>query len=109
MSEKRGFTGKLQYDFNTAAVCEVCIKGNWYRTTAREFRSFDGSRRLTEPIKQPGIGDKFDDIEFHTYDYKGPVYVMQTNDQVIRMDTETIVTNPFMPTSTKAIQNSSRI
>ncbi len=109
MAEKTGLTGKLVYDFNTAAVCEVCIKGNWYRTTAREFRSFDGSRRLTEPIKQPGIGDKFEDIQFHSYEYNGPVYILQTNQQVIRMDTQTIVTNPFMPKGKKAIQNSSRI
>jgi hypothetical protein len=109
MAEKKGLTGRLVYDFNTAAVCEVCIKGNWYRTTAREFRSFDGSRRLTEAIKQPGIGDKFEDIEFHTYGYSGPVYVMQTNDEVVRMDTETIVTNPFVPKVEKSLQNSSRI
>ena len=37
MAEKRGFTGKLEYDFNTAGVLEVCIKGTWYRTTGREF------------------------------------------------------------------------
>jgi hypothetical protein len=109
MAEKKGFTGKLTYDFNTAAVCEVSIKGNWYRTTAREFRSFDGNRRLTQPIKQPGIGDKFEDIQFHTYEYNGPVYVLQTNDEVIRMDTETIVTNPFMPKVQKSLPNSSRI
>lgn len=109
MSEKKGLTGKLTYDFNTAAVCEVCIKDNWYRTTAREFRSFDGPRRLTEPIKQPGIRDKFEDIQFRTYEYNGPVYVLYTNDEVIRMDTQTVVTNPFMPKVQKSLPNSSRI
>lgn len=109
MAEKTGNTAKLVYDFNTAGVCEVCIKGNWYRTTAREFRSFDGERRITEPIKQPGRGDKFEDIQFHTYPYNGPVYVIQTNLEVIRMDTNTIVTNPYIEVKQKSLKNSSRI
>jgi hypothetical protein len=109
MAEKTGLTGKLHYDFNTAAVCEVCIKGNWYRTTAREFRSFDGSRRLTQPIKPVGLGEDVVNTLMETIEYNGPVYVLRTNDQVIKMDTETIVTNPFMPKAQKAIPNSSRI
>ena len=106
--EKTGNTAKLIYDFNTAGVCEVCIKGTWYRTTAREFRSFDGERRITQPIKQPGIGEKFEDIQFHTYGYNGPVYVVQTNLEVIRMDTQTIVTNPYIEVKQKSLTNSSR-
>ena len=109
MAEKTGLTGKLSYDFNTAAVCEVCIKENWYRTTARHFRSFDGNRRITEPIKQPGIGDSMFDVPMKTYEYNGPVYVLLTNQEVIRMDTETIVTNPFMPKVEKPLPNSTRI
>jgi len=66
MAEKRGHTAKKLYDFNTSGVLEVCIKGNWYRTTCNDFRSFDGNRRITEPIKQPGIGDSFNDIELAT-------------------------------------------
>jgi hypothetical protein len=108
MAEKTGNTAKLVYDFNTAAVCEVCIKGNWYRTTPREFRSFDGQRRLTQPIKQPGISDKFEDIEFRTDPYNGPVYVVQTNLEVIRMDTNTIVTNPYIEVKQKSVTNSNR-
>jgi len=108
MAEKTGNTAKLLYDFSTSGVCEVCIKGNWYRTTAREFRSFDGKRRITEPIKQPGLGDQFADTKFHTYDYNGPVYVIQSNLEVIRMDTETITTNPYTPTTIKSIPISSR-
>ena len=109
MAEKRGLTGKLVYDFNTAAVCEVCIKGNWYRTTAREFRSFDGSRRLTQPLKPVALGEDVVNTVMHTTEYNGAVYVMQTNNEVIRMNTETIVTNPFMPKVQKSLQNSSRI
>lgn len=109
MAEKRGLTVKLSYDFNTAAVCEVCIKGNWYRTTAREFRSFDGQRRLTQPLNPVKLGEDVVDTVMQTVEYNGPVFVMQTNDQVIRMDTETIVTNPFMPKVKKPLPNSSRI
>ena len=32
MAEKRGFTGKLENNFNTAGVLEVKINGTWYRT-----------------------------------------------------------------------------
>lgn len=109
MAEKTGATVKKLYDFNTSGVLEVCIKDNWYRVTSNEFRSFDGKRRITEPVKQPGIGDSFDDIEFRTYDYNGPVYILQTNLEVIRMDTETIVTNPKMPVNQKSLPNNNRI
>lgn len=109
MAEKTGNTDKLKYDFSTSGVCEVCIKDNWYRTTAREFRSFDGSRRITEPIKQPGLGDQFADTKFHTYSYDGPVYVIQTNLEVIRMNTQTIVTNPYIKTESKSLPISNRI
>jgi len=99
--EKTGNTVKLIYDFNTAGVCEVCIKNNWYRTTAREFRSFDGKRRITESVLQSGTQ--------HTYDYNGPVYVVQTNIQVERLFTETIVTNPHITVTQKSLTNSNRI
>ena len=88
MGEKRGFTGKLEYDFNTAGVLEVCMNSTWYRTTAREFRSFDGPRRITEPIQQPGKDIKsYSDIKFKTYDYYGPVYLFATNTLVEKKDT----------------------
>jgi hypothetical protein len=45
MSEKKGNLIKLIYDFKDTN-CEVQIKGNWYRTTAREFRSWNGKRRI---------------------------------------------------------------
>lgn len=109
MAEKTGHTAKKLYDFNTSGVLEVCIKDNWYRVTSNEFRSFDGKRRITEPIKQPGIGDSMFDVPMKTYEYNGPVYVLLTNQEVIRMDTETIVTNPFMPKVEKPLPNSSRI
>ena len=107
--EKTGHIAKKLYDFNTSGVLEVCIKDNWYRVTSNEFRSFDGNRRITEPIKQPGLGESMFDVPMKTYEYNGPVYVLLTNQEVIKMNTETIVTNPFMPKVEKSLPNSSRI
>ena len=95
MAEKRGFTGKLEYDFNTAGVLEVCIKDTWYRTTGREFRSFDGPRRISEPIKQPGKDIKsYSDVKFRTYDYDGPVYLYATNEIINKKNLGTVIKLP---------------
>ena len=86
---KRGFTGanQLKCDFNEAAVCEVQIKGNWYRVTNRDFRSFDGKRRYT--IIKNGQ---------HTIiDYDGPVYFHSTNQKVEKLGIENIVYCPDNP------------
>jgi hypothetical protein len=63
MSEKTGNTEKLIYDFNTASNQEVWMPNldGWYRVTSREFRSFNGKRRIN--------GEE----------YKGPVYHYATN------------------------------
>ena len=91
-AEKRGHTVKLEHDFNTAGVLEVCIKDNWYRVTSRDFRSFDGPRRITQPKKQPGQGIKgFFDIEFETNEYFGPVYMHGTNNIVTPKNLETVI------------------
>jgi hypothetical protein len=61
--EKTGNTEKLIYDFNTASNQEVWMPNleGWYRVTSREFRSFNGKRRIN--------GEE----------YKGPVYHYATN------------------------------
>lgn len=63
MSEKKGLTVKLKYDFDTARNLEIFLPkaNNWFRVTAREFRSFTGKRK---------IQDK---------EYNGPVYLYETN------------------------------
>lgn len=79
MAEKRGGTEKIQFDFNTAAVLEVCMDDSWFRVTAKDFRSFDGERRITNPTStRVGITDLGDTTE----DYFGPVYLFATNIQV---------------------------
>lgn len=74
MSEKRGNTVKLVYNFNTARCCEIEYKpGKWIRTTAREFRSFRGNRRILNV-------DNPDDVFYEAY--YGPVYLFGTNKTV---------------------------
>jgi len=78
MGEKRGNTGKLKYDFNTAWVCEIQYQegGRWYRTIERDFRSFNGPRRITRP--NPAVlGNPF--VGTETFDYEGPYYYWNTN------------------------------
>ena len=79
MGEKRGNTGKLLYDFNTAWVCEVQFNnGKWYRAIERDFRSFNGPRRLTIP--NPAVLGRFD-VGSETCEYKGPYYYWNSNTQ----------------------------
>jgi hypothetical protein len=78
MSEKRGSTGKLIYDFQ-GTCCEIKVNNDyWHRVTEREFRSFDGDRRLVsyDNQKQP----------IYNY-YDGPVYLYKTNSVVERKNT----------------------
>lgn len=74
MSEKKGNTVKLIYDFNEARCCEVeYLPGKWSRTTGREFRSFGGNRRILNV-------DNPDNAFYEQYD--GPVYLFGTNKKV---------------------------
>ena len=64
MSEKKGLLVKMRIDFETAADLQVFLpesKFGWYRVTSREFRSFNGKRRIN------GV------------EYKGPVYLFSSN------------------------------
>lgn len=72
MAEKRGSTGQLKYDFNTKWATEVQLEkeGKWYRASCRDFRSFDGPRRIF-------IKDEEGEWKYITY--KGPVYMLDTN------------------------------
>jgi hypothetical protein len=89
MGEKRGNTGKLIYDFNTAGVLEVLLKDIWRRTTARDFRSFDGKRRISEPTSVK-LGKV--DMPMRTYEHSGAVYVYDTNMEVTKSGSGKMVT-----------------
>jgi hypothetical protein len=74
MSEKKGFTGKMKYDFDTSKCCEIEWKpGRWGRVTSREFRSFNGNRRILN-VSDPS--NSFYEC------YEGPIYFYGTNNKV---------------------------
>lgn len=81
MAEKRGETEKLTYDFNTAGCLEIKYKGKdiWYRVTSKEFRSFNGPRRITAPTHAE-LGNV--DIPLVRTEYFGPVFLYGTNKEV---------------------------
>lgn len=95
MAEKRGETEKLIFDFNTSGVLEIYMPGlqGWYRTTAKDFRSFDGKRRITEPT-EVHLGNV--QVPMRTYDYNGPVFLWGTNMQVLdTLDSGKIVKSQY--------------
>ena len=101
-AEKRGDTGKLEYDFPQQAACEVCIDETWYRVTERDFRSFDGPRRYTqeEYVKKGVIN-----TPMKTYSYEGPVYMWGTNTSVPYEGTEKVITSPALDEQRKLLNS----
>lgn len=90
MAEKRGLLDQtLIYEFNTAGSLEVFMTSmnGWYRVTARDFRSFNGPRRITLPeyVEHGNV-----DVPMAVYEYYGPVYAWGTNQVVDYSDTGSI-------------------
>ena len=73
--EKTGNTEKLKNDFIDSKLLEVYIPrlDNWFRFTCRDFRSWDGKRRIQ--------GEE----------YEGPLYAYGTNRLVKFNNTSTIM------------------
>jgi hypothetical protein len=71
MAEKTGNLIKLTYDFDSSRCCEVSFDGEkWARVTAREFRSFNGKRRILN-VDNPN--------KAYYEEYLGPIYYYGTN------------------------------
>jgi len=88
MSEKRGQTEKIKFDFNTAGVLEIQHHNEtWYRVTAATFRAYDGPRRITEPEYTERANPR---IPMRTYVYEGPIYYYGSNKQAIKQNNYTI-------------------
>jgi hypothetical protein len=84
MAEKKGFTGKLNYDFPTQKCLEVKLSnGKWYRVTSNEFRSYDTERRF-------GVGED-------TEPYNGVVYYYGTNKVAPKENTGKIIYHQQYP------------
>mgnify|MGYP000008770026 CR=1 FL=1 len=92
MSEKKGHLVKLHFDFDTAGVLEIWMPklNGWYRVTSSSFRSYDGKRRITKPIKPQGLGE-VNNIEMITTEHHGMVFMMGTNDYVPYRGTHSFV------------------
>jgi hypothetical protein len=92
MSEKTGHLVKLHFDFDTAGVLEVWMPklDGWYRVTSSVFRSYDGKRRITKPIKPQGLGE-VNNVEMVTTEYNGPVFLLGTNNYVDYKGTHSFV------------------
>lgn len=101
MGEKRGMTGKLIYDFPTEAVLEVKINETFYRITSKEFRSFDGIRRITKLVKQPGIGEDVTKVKSESYFYEGPVYEYGSNKAVPFTGSNKIISSSVLESNQK--------
>lgn len=98
MAEKRGHIEKLTFDFNTAGVLEIFMNNKWFRVTTKDFRSFDGKRRITEPT----VTERYNPYTpMRTYDYEGPVFLWGTNKQVPFKNTGTIVNSSIRDTLAK--------
>ena len=66
------------------AASEIFQNDKWYRVTTKDFRSFNGPRRITEPTKVEH-GNPWVDLK--TYEYHGPVFKWGTNTVVDFSDT----------------------
>jgi hypothetical protein len=101
MAEKRGLEDQnLIYEFNQAGSLEVYHSGlkGWYRVTGKDFRSFNGPRRITLPeyTEHRNV-----DVPMITYEYYGPVYIWGTNTVVDYSDTGSIEKNNVWETARK--------
>ena len=78
--EKTGHIEKLKNDFDDSKLLEVYLPrlDNWYRVTCRDFRSFDGKRRIQGK------------------EYKGPLYAYGTNRLSTFNNTSTIVSSEVL-------------
>ena len=105
MSEKRGLeTQNLKFEFNTAGALEVYMDKleGWYRVTAKDFRAFNGPRRITEPtVTEKGNTD----VPMVTYEYYGPVYIWGTNEIVDYSDTGSLAKGEVWEKARKISEN----
>ena len=112
MSEKKGHLVKMYYDFDTAGVLEIFLNNKtWYRVTSREFRSFDGKRRITKPVKPQGKGEIYN-IPMVTTEYNGPVFMWGTINDYPYKGTGTIIdsdTSVYFQKQYKKFQSGSYI
>lgn len=103
MAEKRGLeTQNLINDFNTAACLEIFMNDKWVRVTSKDFRAFNGPRRLTEPEY---VEHKNVNVPMVTYEYYGPVYTWGTNNLIDYSDTGSLAKSEIWEKARKISEN----
>ena len=91
MAEKRGLEQQSRInEYNTAGVLEIFFKEKWTRVTTKDFRAFNGPRRISEPTTIE-LGNVV--VPMRTYEYYGPVYIWGTNTIADFSDTGSIEKN----------------
>jgi len=80
MSEKKGNTVKLKYDFPSQLCVEVYVPSlkDWHRITCKEFRSWCGQRRILKFKGDFGTAER----ESYYEDYNGPTYFYDSNKKI---------------------------
>ena len=85
MAEKGGLEQQnLINEYNVAGSLEIFMGGEWRRVTSKDFRSFNGPRKITQP-QYTELGNV--DVPMMTYEYFGPVYAWGTNNVIDYSDT----------------------
>lgn len=103
MAEKRGLEQQsLINEYNTAGVLEIFFNEKWTRVTTKDFRAFNGPRRITEPTYAE-LGNVV--VPMRTYEYHGPVYTWGTNNVVDFSDTGSIEKNDVWEKARKISEN----
>lgn len=103
MAEKGGLeTQNLINEFNTAGCLEIFMKDEWRRVTSKDFRAFNGPRRITQP-QYTELGNV--DVPMMTYEYFGPVYTWGTNNLVGYSDTGSLEKSKVWDKARKISEN----
>ena len=104
MAEKGGLeTQNLINEYNTAGCLEIFMNDKWCRVTTKDFRAFNGPRRITQP-QYTELGNV--DVPMMTYEYFGPVYTWGTNNVVDFSDTGSLEKSKVWDKARKISENS---
>jgi hypothetical protein len=91
MAEKGGLEAQnLINEYNVAGCLEIFKNDRWVRVISKDFRAFNGPRRITQP-QYTELGNV--DVPMMTYEHFGPVYTWGTNNVVAYSDTGSLEKN----------------
>ncbi len=85
MAEKGGLEAQnLINEYNVAGALEIFMNDKWVRVISKDFRAFNGPRRITQPqyTEHRNVN-----VPMMTYEYFGPVFTWGTNNVIDYSDT----------------------